>query len=87
MSAKQKRLLNTILHEPASGNIQWREIESLLHHLGAKIETGHGAKMKVTLNGVETMLHKPHNSNACTKRDLHLLRDYLNEAKIGQDTD
>lgn len=83
MSAKQKRLLHGILVDPPNGNTQWREIESLLHHLGAKIEATHGARMRVILNDTEITLHKPHNSNVCSKRDIHLLRDYLIAAGIG----
>ena len=82
MSAKQKRLLHAILIDPPSGNIQWREIEALLSHLGAKIESIHGARMHIILNNIETTLHKPHNSNTCNKRDMHLLRDYLIQAGI-----
>ena len=83
MSAKQKRLLYSILAEPPNGNTQWRDIESLLKHLGAKVEIVHGARFHIILNGVETSLHKPHNSNVCSKRDIHLLRDYLISANIG----
>ena len=35
MSHKHENLLRAIFHDPVSGNIQWREIESLLNHLGA----------------------------------------------------
>jgi len=83
MSAKQKRLLHSILVDPPNGNTQWRDVESLLNHLGAKIESHHGAKFHITLNNVETTLHRPHNSNVCSKRDIHLLRDYLINANIG----
>jgi len=86
MSAKQKRLLENILLGHISANISWREIESLLKHLGATIKTGHGATVHVILNGTEFSLHKPHNSNMCTKRDLHMLRDYLVQANIGGDS-
>ena len=38
MSHKHKRILKSIFAEPASGNLHWREVESLLHHLGATLE-------------------------------------------------
>jgi len=82
MSAKQKRLLHSLLVEPPNGNTQWHDIESLLKHLGAKVEIVHGARIHIALNNVETSLHKPHNSNVCSKRDIHLLRDYLIKANI-----
>ena len=77
MSQKYERILQSILQEPVSGNIHWREVESLLHHLGAVIEPGHGARLKVMLNGVEGTLHRPHHSGVCTKQDIRHLRDYL----------
>lgn len=77
MSQKHERLLRAILQEPVSGNIHWREIESLLQHLGATIEPGHGARMKVVLNDVEGTLHRPHHSGVCGKHDIRHLREYL----------
>ena len=38
MSHKHEQLLRTIFHDPISANIHWREIESLLNHVGAQIE-------------------------------------------------
>ena len=82
MSQKHKRILIGILQEPVSGNIHWRDVESLLHHLGAEIEHGHGARMKVMLNGCEGTLRHPHHSNVCSKHDIRHLRDYLITAGI-----
>lgn len=60
MSKKYKRVLQAIFQELISCNIHWREIESLLHHLGAVPQVNHGARMHVALNGVEGILHRPH---------------------------
>ncbi len=35
MSHKHDNLIRAIFHDPISGNLQWREVESLLRHLGA----------------------------------------------------
>ena len=86
MSLNHERLLQTILQEPLSGNIHWRDVESLLHHLGAAIEPGHGARMRVELNGVIGTLHRPHHSGVCSKQDIRHLRDYLTAAGVGQPT-
>lgn len=82
MSNKHKRVLSGILQEPVSGNIHWRDVESLLHHLGAEIEHGHGARMRVVINGSEGSLHRPHHSGVCSKHDIRHLRDYLISAGI-----
>ena len=53
MSHKHLHLLQTIFHDPVSANIHWREIESLLTHLGAEVEAAHGARIRVVLNRVD----------------------------------
>lgn len=83
MSKKHKRLLHQILFEPPGANVQWKDLEALLLHLGADIEAGHGARFKLSLNGQETSIHRPHQANSCNKRDIHLLRDFLVAADIG----
>ncbi len=37
-------LLRPRVQDPVSANIHWREVESLLHHLGATLEPTHGAR-------------------------------------------
>lgn len=86
MSHKHANLLHAIFQDPVSGNIHWREVESLLHNLGATIEPGHGARFRVLLNGREGFLHHPHHSNACTKQDIKLLREYLSAAGVSPST-
>ena len=82
MSHKHASLIRTIFQDPISGNIHWREIESLLHHLGAKVESVHGARYRVVLNNVEGTLHHPHHSNVCSKQDIKNLRQYLASARV-----
>ena len=82
MSHKHQSLLRKIFEDPLSGNIHWREIESLLHHLGADVEPAHGARFRIVLNGVEGFLHHPHNSNVCDRQTLKLLREFLSHAGV-----
>ncbi|MBX9810412.1 MAG: type II toxin-antitoxin system HicA family toxin [Burkholderiales bacterium] len=69
-------------HDPISGNIHWREIESLLHYLGAVIEPLSGARLRVKLNGVEGIPHRPHHSNTLDKNGVKALREYLARAQV-----
>lgn len=82
MSHKHLHLLQAIFRDPVSANIHWREVESLLHHLGATVESAHGARFRVVLNRVETFLHHPHHSNTCSKQDIRQLRDFLAHAGV-----
>ena len=82
MSHKHITLLRAIFHDPVSGNIHWREIESLLHHLGASVTPAHGARFHVTLNGCDDFLHHPHQSNVCDRATIKHLREYLARAGV-----
>ena len=81
MSHKHENLLRTIFQDPISANIHWREIESLLHHLAAEIEPLSGARLRVKLNGVEGILHRPHHGNTLGRQDIQHLREYLAHAR------
>ena len=50
--------LERILRHPASGNIEWREVKSLLDAVGATTEE-HNGKLKVTLGGETEVLEPP----------------------------
>jgi hypothetical protein len=82
MSHKHEQLIRTIFHDPISGNIHWREIESLLGHLGAKVEPVTGGRIRVILNGVEGHLHRPHHGHTLDRQGVRQLREYLAHAKV-----
>ncbi len=77
MSHKHRNLLEAIFRDPIGSNIQWREVESLLKHVGAEIEPGHGARFRVLLNKHEFFLHHPHHSNEFGKQEVKHLRECL----------
>ena len=86
MSHKHQHLLHAIFQEPASANIHWREVESLLIHLGATVEPAHGARFRIVLNRVEAFLHHPHNGSTCARQDIKRLREILAQAGISPST-
>jgi hypothetical protein len=82
MSHKHAHLMRTIFSDPPSANVHWREVESLLHHLGAAVEPAHGARFKVTLNRMEVFLHHPHQGSTCSRTDIKQLREFLGRAGV-----
>ncbi|HJV24798.1 MAG TPA: type II toxin-antitoxin system HicA family toxin [Aromatoleum sp.] len=82
MSHKHINLLRTIFQDPISANIHWREVESLLTHLGATIEPAHGARFRVVLNRMEGFLHHPHHGSECGRQDIKQLREFLAHAGV-----
>ena len=81
MSHKHLHLLQAIYRDPPSANIHWREIESLLSHLGAEVEPLSGARNRVKLNRAEGILHRPHHGNTLDKSAVRHLREYLAHAR------
>lgn len=81
MSHKHAHLLRSIFQDPPSANIHWREIESLLHHLGAEVEPAHG-RYRIVLNRIEAFLHPPHGNSTCSRNDIKALREVLLHAGI-----
>jgi hypothetical protein len=53
-----------------------------LQHLGASIESAHGARFRIVLNRVEAYLHHPHNSSTCGKQEIKQLREFLAHAGV-----
>ncbi len=82
MSHKHLHLLRSLFQDPVSANIHWREIESLLHHLGASVEPVHGARFRVLLNHHEFFLHHPHQSNVFSRQDIKQFRELLSHAGV-----
>jgi hypothetical protein len=78
VSQKHIHLLREIFHDPVNTNIHWREIESLLKHLGAEMESLSGARIRVKLNHAEGILHRPHHGgNTLDRNSVQHLRELL----------
>ncbi len=82
MNHKQKHTLEAIQKQPTSGNIHWRDVESLLKALGAELQVTHGARMTFVLHGVEGTVHRPHHSAVLTKQDVRHLRKFLKQTGL-----
>ncbi|MEW7980391.1 MAG: hypothetical protein B0D96_08860 [Candidatus Sedimenticola endophacoides] len=83
MSHKHDKILAAVFHDPPSGNIHWREVESMLKSLGAEFHDVPGARLRVVMNGREGVLHRPHHSSVLTRQDVKRLRQFLHDAGIG----
>jgi hypothetical protein len=82
LSHKHEQLVRTIFRDPVSGNIHWRDVESLLAHLGAHVEPLAGARFRVLLNRAEGILHRPHHSNVLDRQAIWHLREFLARAGV-----
>lgn len=76
------RTLAAIFADPVRANIAWNDVESLLSGLGATITEGSGSRVRVVLNGVRVVFHRPHPQRETKKDVVRALRDYLREADV-----
>lgn len=82
MSHRHGHLIETIFRDPIPANIHWREVESLLNHLGAEIESLSGGRIRARLNRHEGILHRPHHGGTLDKNAVRTLRGYLAGAGV-----
>jgi hypothetical protein len=75
--------IEKIFSHPASGNIEWRQVRSLLEAIGTTVEE-HDGKVKVTLGPETEVLHPPH-SKDIDKQMVIDLRRMLKNAGFGPD--
>ena len=82
MNKKQKQTLNKILEKPERSDIPWSNIESLIVALGGEISEGRGSRVRVVLNEVKAVFHRPHPERVTEKGAVKLVRRFLKEAGV-----
>jgi hypothetical protein len=68
--------------DPPPASIHWREIESLLKHLGATVDPSHGARYKVSLHRASEFIHHPHHNSDCSRDLIKQVREFLAHAGV-----
>jgi hypothetical protein len=84
MNKKQNEILRAIFKDPVQSNVKWTDIESLFKYLGAEISQGNGSRIRVILNGVKAVFHRPHPRKETDKGALVSVRRFLKNARIKQ---
>ena len=82
LNKKHRKVLNSIFGEPVRSNVIWNDIEKLLMALGAEISEGSGSRVRLYLNGVKAVFHRPHPKNETDKGALKSMRRFLIEAGV-----
>jgi HicA toxin of bacterial toxin-antitoxin, len=80
--SNQERTLKVLFSDPVRANIGWHDVESLLIALGAELTEGRGSRLRVALNGIRAVFHRPHPGNEVGKPTVRSLRGFLSEAGI-----
>lgn len=82
MGKKHRRTLEAIFAEPVRATIDWKDIETMLSALGAEISEGRGSRVRIALNGVRAVFHRPHPKKEASKGAVRSLQDFLSEAGV-----
>ena len=68
--------------DPVRAGIIWRDIEALFAACGAEITEGQGSRVRVALDGVRAVFHRPHPQKETDKGAVKSVRRFLLEAEI-----
>jgi len=82
MNATQQKTLEAIFENPVRSDVAWREIESLLAACGAVITAGKGSRVRIVLNGVRAVFHRPHPKKETGKGALKAMRRFSKSAGV-----
>ncbi len=82
MNKKQQRTLKRIFEKPERSDIIWNDIESLFNAIGAEISEGRGSRVRVALNDVRAVFHRPHPERVTNKGAVKSVRRFLQEAGV-----
>lgn len=82
MNAKHQKTLALIFENPVRSDVNWADIVALLRHLGAEISDGKGSRVRIALNGIRAVFHRPHPRRETDKGALKSMRRFLAEAGV-----
>jgi hypothetical protein len=82
MNKKHYTTLVQLYKNPVLAGIVWTDIEALFVALGATITEGNGSRVRILLNGVRMVFHRPHPQKETDKGAVKTVRSFLTEAGI-----
>lgn len=71
-----------VFAEPTPADLRWDEIEALLRAAGAEVGEGSGSRVRVALNGVRAVFHRPHPRPETKRGAVRAVRDFLAAAGV-----
>jgi hypothetical protein len=77
-----EKTLESVFAKPTRSDVKWRDIESLFTQLGATVTQGKGSRVRVALNGVKAVFHRPHPRKEASKGCVESARSFLETAGV-----
>lgn len=82
LNRKQKKALDSIFENPIRSDILWNDIINLLIALEAEVSEGRGSRVRIYLNGVRAVFHRPHPQKEANRGTLKSIRRFLRKAGV-----
>jgi HicA toxin of bacterial toxin-antitoxin, len=82
MNGKNRRTLELIFEDPVRSDVRWSDVEALLTAAGGSISEGRGSRVRVSLNGMQAVFHRPHPQPTTDKGALKAVRRFLESAGV-----
>jgi len=82
MNKKQRQTLQKVFEKPERADISWNDIEGLFIALGAEVTEGKGSRVRVALNDVRAVFHRPHPERVTNKGSVKSVQRFLMESGV-----
>jgi hypothetical protein len=82
MHKRHQQTLSRIFAQQTPADLRWSDIEALLNAAGAELSEGDGSRVRVVLNGVLAVFHRPHPSPVTKRGMVRAVRDFFVAAGI-----
>jgi len=82
LNRKHRATLEAIFALPVRAGVIWADVEALFRACGGEISEGRGSRVRVALNGVRAVFHRPHPRKETDKGALMSVRRFLTEVGI-----
>lgn len=74
---KHQQTLKNVFEDPIKSNVKWVDIENMLIALGAELSEGRGSRIRIYLNNIRAVFHRPHPIKETDKGALKSMRRFL----------
>lgn len=82
LTGRHRMTLEAIIADPVRAGIAWRDVEALFVAAGGDVSEGNGSRVRVALNGVRAVFHRPHPHKETDKGAVKSVRRFLSEAGV-----
>lgn len=82
LSSRHRKTLAAVFEEPVRSDVEWAAVEKLFVAFGGETSEGRGSRVRVYLNGMKAVFHRPHPEKEADKGALKSVRKFLVNAGV-----